>query len=123
MSLENITTKDGKTNEDSRSITVAFDFGDNLQDAIAKFGEEAVFNGFKADGRVGLQAKVRGMLKATMEDSEELKYNDEDIVAAVAEWKPGTKSRQAADPMAKLQALLDKLSPEARASLLEKALG
>lgn len=118
---ENITTKDGKDSDSSRSITVSFDFGESLQDAVEKFGEEAVFSGFKADARVGLQAKVRGMLKATEEDSEALKYTDEEIVAAIAEYKPGTKNRQSADPLAKLQAMLAKFTPEQRAALLAQA--
>lgn len=118
MSIENIATKAGQ-DADSRTITVGFDFGDNLQDAIAKFGEEAVFNSFKADARVGLQARVRALMKATVEDSEELKYTDEEIVAKVAEYVPGTKTRQSSDPLAKLTALLGKLTPEQKAALLE----
>ena len=119
MSIENITTKDGKETEGARSVTVAFDFGDNLEQAVEKFGAEAVFNSFKADARVGLQAKVRALLKATMEDSEELKYTDEEIVEKAAEYIPGSKTRASSDPLAKLQALLGKLTPEQKAALLE----
>lgn len=119
MAIENITTKDGKETEGARAVTVAFDFGDNLEQAVEKFGAEAVFNSFKADARVGLQAKVRALLKATMEDSEELKYTDEEIVEKAAEYVPGAKTRTSSDPLAKLQALLGKLTPEQKAALLE----
>lgn len=121
MATEIITTKDGKDAE-SRKVSVEFDFGNDLEDAVSKFGAEAVFAGFKADATVGLQAFVRSRMKATEEDSEELKYTDEEIVAAVAEWKPGVKTRKSADPLEKLKALLDKLPAEARAALLEQAL-
>jgi hypothetical protein len=119
MAIENISTKEPGS---SRELVVSYNFGETVADAIEMFGEEAVFAGFKADCKVGVQAFVRGRLKATEEDSEAAKYSDEDIIAAVADWKPGTKSRASADPMAKLQALLGKLSPEQRAALLEQAL-
>lgn len=119
MATENISTKEPGSN---RELVVSYDFGNNVEEAIEKFGAEAVFAGFKADCKVGVQAFVRGRLKATEEDSEAPKYSDDEITAAVADWMPGTKTRQSADPMAKLQALLGKLSPEQRAALLEQAL-
>lgn len=118
MAIETIVTKAGK-DADSRSVTVGYDFGSSLADAVEMFGEEAVFNGFKADAKVGLQSFVRARLNATEDDSEALKYTDEDIIAAAGEWKPGTKSRQSSDPLAKLKALLEKLPAEARAAFLE----
>lgn len=120
MATETITTKEPGSN---RELVTEYNFGDSLQEAVDLFGEDAVLAGFKSDARVGLQAKVRGMLKATEEDSEAAKYTDEQILEAVKEWKPGTKTRAASDPLAKLQALLEKISPEQRAALLEKALG
>jgi hypothetical protein len=120
MAIETITTKAGKDIE-SRTLAVSFDFGDNLETAIEKFGADAVFAGFKADAKVGLQAMVRAKLNATEDDSEALKFTDEEIVTAVAEFKPGTKNRQSADPLAKLMALLGKISPEQRAALLAGA--
>jgi hypothetical protein len=120
MAIETITTKAGKDAE-SRTLAVSFDFGDTLEAAIEKFGSDAVFAGFKADAKVGLQALVRARLNATEDDSEAPKFTDEEIVAAVAEFKPGTKNRQSADPLAKLLALLGKVTPEQRAALLAGA--
>lgn len=101
-----------------RSISVDYDFGASLSEAVEKFGEEAVYSGFVADGKVGLQAFVRARLGKTDEEY----MTDEQILAEAEAWKPGQR-KQAADPMAKLQALLGKLSPEQRAALLEGALG
>ncbi len=122
MANETISTKAGK-DQDSRTLVVNYDFGDNLAAAIEKFSEEVVFGSFKADAKVGLQSFIRARLNATEDDSEALKYTDEDIVAAAADWKPGTKARAGADPLTKLQALLGKLTPEQKAALLEGALG
>ena len=118
MSIETITTKEPGTD---RTLTVDYNFGDTLADAVAAFGEDVVMSGFKADARVGLQAKIRGMLKATEEDSEAPKYDDDAVIAAIADWKPGIKTRTSADPMAKLLAMLEKLDPAQRAALLSKA--
>lgn len=101
----------------SREITVEYDFGASLAEAVEKFGEDIVFSGFVADAKVGLQAIVRARLGKI--DDEYM--SDEEILAEAAQWKPGVR-KQAADPMAKLQALLSKLSPEQRAAILEGAL-
>lgn len=121
MAIETISTKAGKDAE-SRNLAVAYDFGNDLDSAVALFGADVVFAGFKADAKVGLQSFIRARLNATEEDSEALKYTDEEIVTAASEWKPGTKARTASDPMAKLQALLGKLTPEQKAALLESAM-
>lgn len=101
----------------SREITIEYDFGTNLADAVEKFGEDIVFSGFVADAKVGLQAIVR----ARLGKSDDEYMSDEEIIAEAAQWKPGVR-KQAADPMAKLQALLGKLTPEQRALILEGAI-
>lgn len=100
-----------------RSISIDYNFGANLAESIELFGEEAIFNGFVADGKVGLQAFVRARLGKTEEEY----MTDEQIIAEAEAWKPGQR-KQAADPMAKLQALLAKLTPEQRAAILEGSL-
>lgn len=102
----------------NREISIDYNFGASLSEAIELFGEEVVFSGFVADCKVGLQAFVRARLGKTEEEY----MSDEQIIAEVEGWKPGQR-KQAADPMAKLQALLSKISPEQRAALLEGALG
>jgi len=101
-----------------REISVDYSFGATLEEATELFGAEVVFSGFVADAKVGLQAFVRARLGKTEEEY----MTDEQIVAEAEAWKPGQR-KQAADPMAKLQALLGKLSPEQRAALLEGAIG
>ena len=116
MASVNVSAKNPGTD---RTATVEFDFGSTLAEAIELFGEEAIYAGFIADAKVGLQAVIRTKLKSTKEDGSA--YTDEDIAAAASEWAPGNKTRTASDPLAKLQALLSKLSPEQRAAILSKA--
>jgi len=101
-----------------RDLSIDYNFGATLEEAVEMFGAEVVFSGFVADAKVGLQAYVRARLGKTDEEF----MTDEQIIAEAEAWKPGQR-KQAADPMAKLQALLAKLSPEQRAALLEGALG
>ena len=101
----------------NREITIEFNFGATLAESIEMFGEDVVFSSFVADSKVGLQAYVR----ARLGKSDDEYMSDEEILAEAAQWKPGMR-KQAADPMAKLQALLGKLSPEQRAAILQGAI-
>jgi len=80
----NITSK--KTN---RSLTVDYDFGADLDEAIQIHGEQVVFDHYVADGKVVAQAVVRGALN-----------NPETSLEAAAEkfkgWKLGVAAPRAA---------------------------
>ena len=117
--MENISVKAPAVD---RSITVEYDFCETLEQAVEKFGAEAVFGGFKASARVDLQSFVRGKLTAKAEGSDEFTNTNEEIVAAVAEWTPGDKNRVTKSPMEKLKEMLSKLSPEEREAFLSNAL-
>jgi len=121
MALTIVTAKDPQLD---RSVSVEYNFGSTLEEAIAMFGPEAILNGFVADAKVGLQAHIRAKIRGTKEkDSDVLKqYTDEEIKTSASEWKPGTKTREAADPVAKLRALLDKLPESERAAIIEAAM-
>jgi len=99
-----------------RALVIDYDFTENISDAIAKFGEDVVFSSFMADAKVGLQAFVRARLAKVDEDY----MTDEEIIAEASQWVPGM--RKQSDPLAKLQTLLSKLSPEQRTALLEGAI-
>ena len=103
-------SKDG-----ARSIVLRKDIGATLSDATEKFGAEAVYSLYSRQGVVAVQAFVRRLLNA------ETPMTDEQIVTAVEEWKPGTKTpKAAADKIGKAVAEITKLSPEKRAEFLEK---
>jgi hypothetical protein len=83
---------------DARSITVEYDFGDNLKDAVARFGEQTVFEYFEDNARIALQGMVRNRLKKEGED----KYvSDEKIHDQVNKWMPGAK--RVSDPAKKAE--------------------
>ena len=99
-------------NKGQKSLTVSYDFGDNLQAAVAKFGEEVVFSNMQQSMKISLQALIRrGFDKG---------LDDEAIVSQAASWIPGVATQRAADPVATITAKWQSLDPEARAELLKK---
>ena len=114
MGLEDITAKLGKE-DDAPSVTVKYDFGDNLEDATDKFGDEVVYKRFRAAGVIDVQALIRRHM-----GGEEPK-DQKAIQAIVDEWKPGvTKARKSQKDKA-LDAL-SKLSETDRDALLSELL-
>lgn len=97
------------------SCSVDYDFGDNLDQAIELCGPEAVHSNYKANARVGLQAIIRGKLKAG--------HTPETIQASVKEWRPGmVMDKVAVDPAVAIKAVFASYSPEKQAEFL-KSLG
>lgn len=99
-------------NKGSKTLTVNYDFGDNLQDAVAKFGEDVVFSNMQQSMKISLQALIRrGFDKGV---------TDEEIATQAAGWKPGVAAQRSADPVAAITAKWTTLSPEKRAELLKQ---
>lgn len=106
--------KTAESNEDNaRVIEVDFDFGDTTARAVELFGEEAVYAQFVKGARVSLQ----GFIRAKLSDVE---TTDDAIIAAVAEWKPGTRAPRAVSKTSKLEKLLNDMTPEEKNALIEK---
>ena len=107
VALESISAKitDGPT------VTVDFDLDETLKEAVDRYGEAIVFSRYRASLVIDLQAYMRIMIKAK-------KTNDE-IQAAVSEWKPGVKAK-GRSPAERARDLFQKLSPEERRALLEE---
>lgn len=99
-------------NKGSKSLTVSYDFGENLQDAVAKFGEEIVFSNAVQSMKISLQALIRRGFDKGTEDSV--------IAQQAAAWKPGVAAQRQSDPVATITSKWAALSAEDRAELLKK---
>lgn len=90
---------DGKpdTTKDKKCV-VNIEFGDNLKDAVAKFGEEVVFTNYRQQAVIRAQAAIRGRLKSG-------NTNDQ-IIKDMTGYKPGVgaSQRSAVDPITALTA-------------------
>lgn len=106
-----------KQSGNNHVVTVGYDFGDNLNEAVELFGEDVIFAKFKQAAIVDFQSILRRhMFTVDGEgDSVTLTAIDSEDVAlieAVADWKPGVSTRVTKSPKEKAMAALKGMSPE-----------
>ena len=109
MSLQAVSAK----LKDGDPVETKYDYGDNLKEAVDKFGEEAVYNRFRAAIVIDLQGYIRSMLRKEPPSSEA------EIVTAVAEWQPGVKAK-GRTPAERIQELMARLSDDEKSDLLSQ---
>lgn len=87
------------------SISIEYDFGDNLADAIAKYGEVAVFNLYKSAASIKVQNIARTALLN--------KKTPEEAVKLASSYVLGTSfSMGPRDPVRTAETAVSKMSPE-----------
>lgn len=87
-----------------KSAAIAYDFGASLSEATDKFGEDVVFTNFKRTATITAQAAMRRMLEGGK--------TEDQIVQAMAGWKPGVALERTVDPVGALESRWDSMSPE-----------
>lgn len=100
-----------KAKKGDRVVEVNYDFGENLQDAISKFGEDVVFTKFKQAAKIDLQAVLRRGIEAGKTDDE--------IAKLAEQWKPGLVVRTSKDPIEVIKTKLASLSEEDKRRLIQ----
>ena len=96
-----------------RKVTINYDFGKTLDDAVAKFGKEVIFSNFVANCVVTIQSGMRGQAIKGKSDAE--------IQAHYNTYKVGTASaRGAIDPVAALIGKFPTLDAAKQDELLKK---
>lgn len=85
MPITTITVKSPKTD---RSMTVNYDFGANLEEAVDKFGGDVVHHKFVSQCSTDLGNSVRRILNEKNEDGTP-KKSEADVEAYVESYKPG----------------------------------
>lgn len=81
-----------------REVAISYDFGETLDEHVAKFGAEVVKSNSEANMVITIQSGIRSMAEKGKTDAE--------IQAAYSEWKPGVARPRVADTTT----LLDKFS-------------
>lgn len=118
--VETFTTKASKE-EGARELTMSWNIGKDVNESVEIFGAEVVHSQFKKAIVIAAQANIRRMLDAKNEDGTQ-KFSDEQIVNHIHnEYKPGVRAARGGSEekaLAKALALLKKMSPEQRATLL-----
>lgn len=105
-----LTDEDGNSTGEKVTGSVEYDFGANLDEAVEVFGADIVYAQFKQNATIALQGIMRRAIQSG-------KSGDE-LQAAVAEWKPGVRTRTGKSPADKIKTLLAGKSPEEIAEIL-----
>lgn len=101
--------KEGKKPE-GWAIDIPFNFGTDLEEARALYGDKVVYNLYAGQARVAFQSQVRRLAEAGK--------SDEEIKSALSGWRPGTSISVEKDPLTAARENFMKLSPEEQAMLL-----
>lgn len=101
-----------KKGDVDKKVVVAYDFGANLEEAKAKFGEKVVFDNFVRSGKITIQAAVRRYLAAGM--------SEQQIAEKVANIVLGVAAERIVDPVAAVLSKFANMTPEAQANLLRQ---
>ncbi|MCK5604599.1 hypothetical protein KAR91_22110 [Candidatus Pacearchaeota archaeon] len=75
--------------KDEKEATLNYDFGADLDAAVALFGAEVVFTNYRKSAKIDLQAVMRRYLTA-----------GKDCAELVGIWKPGVTLERIVDPKA-----------------------
>lgn len=97
-------------NGEERSFTCEYDFGENLEEAIDKYGEETVKKVFDKQAKIKLQAFIRRKLKAGL--------SEEEIQKEVDNWELGVTQRKSKKE--KILDVFDKLEADEKEAYIEK---
>ncbi len=101
-----------KVNDILESRTMEYALGENLAEAVELFGDDVVYKGHIASGKIDLQSYIRRLIIA--------KKTQVEIQELVNVWKPGVSTRQKRSPLEKAALSLDALSDEQFEELLKK---
>ena len=90
-----------------KEAKILVDLGDNLDDAVARFGEDVVFSNYQANVKITVQGGIRRYLEAGK--------TQEEIQSLFEGYKPGVTLERVVDPVAALASKFAKMSPEEQA--------
>ena len=95
-----------------QAVTVSYEFGANLSDAVQLFGEDVIFNKAIDSLVIDVQAHIRRLIKKGS--------NPTEIAAVLAGWKPGVSTTVRRSAGEKVQDLITRMTPEERIALLKE---
>ena len=100
-----------KNGNEARGASVKMSVGENLEELGKQFGPEVVFSHARRSIIIAMQTSIRSML--------ENGKNQNEITAAMGEWKPGVK-RPTRTAMEKVRDEIQRMSPEDRKRILKE---
>lgn len=119
------TSYDGPADEAGNSPTVSatlrFDHGKNIQDAVEKYGEEAVYERWKRGVRKDFGNAMRSLLRKLLGDNISVTEIPDRVAAELSNWRPDVsrrRERAAKDPFAAILQNFGSLDEERQAEII-----
>ena len=109
--MDTITATKVVAGEEKQAV-ITTDLGENFADAVAKFGEEVVYSGFKRSATISVQNLMRSYI--------EKGKTQEEITSLLAAWKPGVAMQRVIDPFGAILNAFEKKSSEEKQAFIEK---
>ena len=106
--------KKGSDNPDDREVTIDFDFGDDLAQAVEMYGADVIYSKYKAEAVINLQGLIRSYIKANK--------TEEEINDLVGNWVPGVKAARGKSKEEKLREMFAGLNDEERQTFVDEYL-
>lgn len=101
-----------KKGDVEKELVAEYDFGANLEEAKAKFGEAVVFSNYVRSAKITLQAAMRRWAAAGLDDAT--------IADKVSKTVIGIAAERIVDPIAAMLNKFEALDPAAQAELIAK---
>jgi hypothetical protein len=101
-----------KKDAEGAEMSVLYDFGDNLDGAIAKFGADVVYDNYVRSAKITIQAAMRRWAAAGKTENE--------IADLVGAMKIGVAAERVVDPIGATLKKFATMTPEEQSALLEK---
>lgn len=95
-------------------VTITYDFGKNLAEMTAKFGEDVTFSNARANMKITLQGVLRRLIEAGK--------TQEEISGVAAQWKPGVQLERTVDPLSVARKAMAQMDDDAKQAFIEKLL-
>jgi len=100
-----------KATKNGRTVTAAYNCGEDLEEMRKLFGDKIAFSNARQQIKIGIQGIMRRMIEADKSDKE--------IVDHVADYKPGLAGERQ-DPIQKFKTKWASLGKEDREKLLKE---
>jgi len=101
-----------KKGDVDKEFTCLYDFGENLEGAKAKFGDDVVYSNFVRSAKITIQAAIRRWAAAGLDEAT--------IAEKVKTLVIGVAADRVVDPIATTLSRFASLAPEQQAELLQK---
>jgi len=101
-----------KLGNEGATYTAEYDFGSNLQEAVAKFGEAVVYSNYIHAAKISIQAAMRRWMKAGL--------SEKDVADKVKGIVLGVQAERVVDTTRAFLNRFEKMSPEEKNEILAR---